>query len=711
MSSASSSQPVSPVHLPESVELLEQIVDQTKQILQDAGDAILALSKDQQSSVSLTLLRFQERQSEAAALQTGCTFPTMVHLDKPVRDASTEAKKSLQKAWSALHSRRDVYAILQQLEISQENDPMIRRLHQHTLRLFERHGAGLSEQDQQKLIQIRDEISSLELEFQRALNEDTTEILLTAEELDGCSEAWLQGLKKQTAAVKEEGGQEFYRVTMKTPDILNVSRNASLPETRKRVAIKYRQVCTDTNGPRVDRLLELRHDAAVLLGFKSHAAYQLNINMAQKVETVDEFLENIMSAIAGKRDSDKEVLLGLKKAEYERRGWSDQFDGQLCAWDVKYYQEILFRDQYAVDNNLIQQYFELDYVRDQIMGIYSKIFQLRIEQVPGKYWADDVTLFAVYDQKAQNEAGEAGQADPERFKIGYFYLDPFPRPGKYSHQCVVPLRASYVVSKTGEQVLPVAVNVGNLSRPTSERPALLKHTEVRTFFHEIGHVFHAMSNKARFSLFNFSWSAVPYPTSLAMDFLEVPSIMLENWLWEPLVLKRLSRHYKTGEQLPDDLIESLVRSRKVSAGLLFSQQIAATSIDMKLHSVDPKTRQESVAQLWKRMSESLAGIQMEGGPGVNPACQLYHIAMGYDAGYYVYAWSEMHAHDLYTRFKPSSSSPDGKKESRALDEVLGREYWEKVLSPGATVEPLELLRDFLGREPNPEAFQRYLTEP
>ncbi|KAF9346342.1 hypothetical protein BGX34_004026, partial [Mortierella sp. NVP85] len=519
----------------------------------------------------------------------------------------------------------DVYAILDELNQTSktERDPEVERLLQHTLRLFQRHGAALSEQDQQKLMKIRTEISGLELDFQKALNEDTTDILLTAEELEGCTEAWLSGLTK----VRKEDGVEYYKVTMKTPDILNVGRNAILPETRRRVAVTYRQMCVPVNGPRVESLIRLRHEAATLLGYKNHAAFQLDINMAKTVETVDTFLDTILSSISDKLKSDKQVLLDLKREEYEQRGWSSKFDGELYSWDVRYYQEILFKERYAVDNSLIQEYFELNHVRDQIMGVYSKIFQLRFEQIPGKYWADDVTLFAVYDQKAQDEAGESGQKDPSAFKIGYFYLDLFPRPGKYAHQCVVPLRPSYV-SSSGERMLPVAVNVGNLSRPTADRPAMLKHSEANTFFHEFGHVCHAMSSRARYSLFNFSWSVVPYPTSLAMDFLEVPSIMLENWLWEPTVLKRLGRHYKTGEELPDDLIESLVRTRKVLKGLLFSQQIAVTAIDMKLHSLDPNQRQQSIADLWKSMSENITGIKLENDPGVNPACQLYHIAMG-----------------------------------------------------------------------------------
>ncbi|KAF9914846.1 hypothetical protein BX616_007442 [Lobosporangium transversale] len=696
----------SPIQLPTTVQELNEITVRAQDILRSSGENLVGIPPAERT-IQNTLLKLQEDQSHAAALQTLCTFPAMVHLDKDVREAATEAKKSLQKAWSALFSRRDLYAILRQLEqdsatVAKLNaEPETKRLLGHTLRLFERHGAGLSESDQQKLIQVRSEISSLELDFQKALNEDTTDILLTADELEGCTEAWKSGLARM-----EKDGRNYYRVTMKTPDILNVSRNASLPETRKRVAVTYRQVCVTTNSPILDRLIQLRHEAAILLGYKSHAHYQLDINMAKQPETVDEFLNDIMSSISDKLEDDKKELLELKRQEYETRGWSNQFDGILHSWDVKYYQEILFKKKYAVDNSLIQEYFELEHVRDQIMGVYSKIFQLRFEQIPGKYWADDVTLFAVYDQKAQDEAGEDAKRDPSAFKIGYFYLDLFPRPGKYSHQCVVPLRPSFVVSQTGERLLPVAVNVGNLSRPTADRPALLKHSEANTFFHEFGHVCHAMSSKARYSIFNFSWSVVPYPTSLAMDFLEVPSIMLENWLWEPTVLKRLGRHYKSGDNLPDELIKSLVKTRKVLKGLLFSQQLAITAIDLKVHSIDPNSREQSIAQLWKEMSESIVGVKLEDGPNVNPACQLYHIAMGYDAGYYVYAWSEMHAHDLYTRFRNTPES-----ETKALDEALGREYWEKVLVPGATLEPIELLRSFLGREPNQQAFQRYLTEP
>ncbi|KAF9112868.1 hypothetical protein BGX27_002669 [Mortierella sp. AM989] len=697
--------PESPIQLPTSVQELHGIVAQVESILRASGDDLVAVPETERT-IENTLIKLQEAQSKAAAKQTQCTFPAMVHLDKDVRNAATEAKKSLQKAWSALFSRRDVFAILRQQDHGSAAvstlDPETQRLLKHTIRLFERNGAGLVEQEQQRLMEMRSEISGLELDFQKALNEDTTDILLTAEELEGCTESWLSGLARV-----EKDGNQYYRVTMKTPDILNVSRNAVLAETRKRIAVTYRKVCTSTNGPILERLIRLRHEAATLLGYKNHAAYQLDINMAKTVENVDEFLETITSSISEKREDDKKELLELKRVDYEKRGWSSQFDGELYSWDVKYYQEILFKEKYAVDNSLIQEYFELENVRDQIMAV---IFQLRFEQIPGKYWADDVTLFAVYDQKAQNDAGKSG-GDPSAFKIGYFYLDLFPRPGKYAHQCVVPLRPSYVDSSTGVRQLPVAVNVGNLSRPTADRPALLKHSEANTFFHEFGHVCHAMSSRSRYSLFNFSWSVVPYPTSLAMDFLEVPSIMLENWLWEPTVLKQLGKHYKTGEKLPNELIESLVRTRKVLKGLLFSQQVAITAIDLKLHSIAPDQRQKSIPELWKDMSEKIVGVKLENDPDVNPACQLYHIAMGYDAGYYVYAWSEMHAHDLYTRFTDKTEGSHTQEATRALDNALGREYWEKVLVPGATVEPIELLRNFLGREPNAQAFQRYLTEP
>lgn len=166
------------------------------------------------------------------------------------------------------------------------------------------------------------------------------------------------------------------------------------------------------------------------------------------------------------------------------------------------------------------------------------------------------------------------------------------------------------------------------------------------------------------------------------------------------------RHYKTGNQLPEDIIQSLTRTRKVSAGLKFSQQIAVTAVDLHLHIVDPNEREETIPQIWKEMTERLVGVRLEDGPGSNPAAQFYHIAMGYDAGYYVYAWSEMLAHDLFTRFSGNESS-----NPKTLDSKLGREYWDKILVPGASVDAIDLLRVFLGREPSPVAFQRFLTEP
>lgn len=238
------------------------------------------------------------------------------------------------------------------------------RLLEHTLRLFRRHGSALSQEGQERLMAIRSDISSKELDFQKNLNEDMTDILLTRDELEGCSEAWLSGLKTDKV-----DGHFYYRVTMKKPDILNVSKNASLPLTRKRVLLTYRQVCTSANGPILEQLIKLRHEAATLLGYKHHAAYQLEINMARTVETVETFLDNITTSIASKLESDRQELLDLKKAEYQRRGWSQNFDGELQSSDVKYYQELLFKEKYAVDNNLIQEYFPLDHVRDQILGM------------------------------------------------------------------------------------------------------------------------------------------------------------------------------------------------------------------------------------------------------------------------------------------------------------------------------------------------------
>ncbi|KAF9213157.1 Thimet oligopeptidase [Podila verticillata] len=436
---------------------------------------------------------------------------------------------------------------------------------------------------------IRSEISIKELDFQKNLNEDTTEILLTGDELDGCSEAWLSGLK-----TKKIDEVNYYRVTMKTPDILNVGKNASLPSTRKRVSVTYRQVCTTTNGPILEQLINLRHEAATLLGFKNHAAYQLDINMAKTVVAVENFLDGITTSIASKLEDDRKELLDLKKVECQRRGWS--FDGELQSSDVKYYQELLFKEKYSVDNNHIQEFFPLDYVRDQILGIYAHIFQLRFQQIPGKYWADDVTLFAVYDQKAQNAVGEDGTKNQESFKIGYFFF-------------------------------------GKVKR-----------------------------------------------------------------------LDPISVHYKTGKQLPEDVIQSLIKTRKVSAGLKFAQQLAVTAVDLKLHTVEPEGREETIPEIWREMTERLVGVKLEDGPGCNPAAQFYHISMGYDAQYYVYAYCEMHAHDLFTRFSNDSSG-----HPKTLDNTLGREYWDKVLAPGASVDAIDLLRDFLGREPTPDAFQRFLT--
>jgi len=287
-------------------------------------------------------------------------------------------------------------------------------------------------------------------------------------------------------------------------------------------------------------------------------------------------------------------------------------------------------------------------------------------------WHPEVQQFAVWEKDAKDESGF----------VGYCYLDLFPRDGKYSHAAVWGLFPGYELPNGGRHY-PLTAMVANLAKSTPDRPALMRHDDVTTFFHEMGHVFHGLLSRTRYARF--------HGTAVARDFVEAPSQMLENWCWEPEVLKKMSSHYETQEPLSDDLIAKIIKSRYVNVGLFYLRQLFFANFDLLVHnnSLDVDT---DYTKLWNELRQEISlvkGGEYQPGQGT-----FGHIVGGYDAGYYGYTYSLVFAADMYTTvFKKDP-----------LDPKLGRLYRDKILLVGGSRDEMDSLKDFLGREPNPEAF-------
>jgi len=336
-------------------------------------------------------------------------------------------------------------------------------------------------------------------------------------------------------------------------------------------------------------------------------------------------------------------------------------------YDTAYYSNQIQKSKFKVDQEKIRKYFPLEVVLKETFEIYSKLFSVVFEPVKGfKLWHEDVQLYVVKDK--------AGQI------MGYFALDLFPREGKYGHAAEFGITSG---RQAGEfYVAPFCSMVANFAKPGKNRPSLLSHEEVETFFHEFGHVMHEMLTVAKY--------AFHAGTSVARDFVELPSQMLEYWVWDQEMLKILSGHFKNhNDKLPPEMLKNLLKTKKHMVSLWSTRQLTQALFDLELH-LGPNGFKK-VESLHRQLTEKYLGIKLP--KSAMFAAGFGHL-VGYDAGYYSYMWAKVYAADAFARFKKEGM----------LNSETGASYRKSVLEKGSSVEEIELLKSFLGREPNNKAF-------
>ncbi|KAI8619462.1 hypothetical protein BC830DRAFT_1160627 [Chytriomyces sp. MP71] len=592
-------------------------------------------------------------------LVSSFTFPQHTSPLKQVRDASAEAAVK----WSAFtvetSMRKDVFATLQKCAAKKE--PLAeedQRLLDRFLRDFSRNGLNLSDATQSRITAIKKELSELGIQFSKNLGEENTKLHFTGVELDGVPEDILQRLPRRT----EDG---LYELSLKYPDALPVLKLCNVDSTRASMEAAFNSRCADANGVLLDRLVRLRQEQAGLLGFDSHAAYILDVRMAKTPEAVQSFLMDLAVKLKPLLENDMRDLLAQKQKTKKERG--EAFDGKLHPWDISYYINQVEKERYEVDHQELKQYFPLETVTKGLFGIYEQLLGLRFVEVKtAEVWHPEVQMFAVH-----NAADDS--------LVGHFYMDLLPREGKYGHAAVFGLQPQ------AEGQLPAAALVANFSKPSADTPSLLLHSEVVTYFHEFGHVFHQICSKVKWARFA--------GTSVERDFVECPSQMLENWVWEPKTLQLLAGHVQNStHKIPSDLLACLVASRNANSGYTDTRQILLGLFDQAIHSLPGA----DVRELWPRMQREIVGL--EATPGTFFPAAFGHLAGGYDAQYYGYMWSQVYATDMFfSRFK------DG---DRLLDPAVGADYRGMILARGGSRDASEMLREFLGREPSPDAFLR-----
>jgi metallopeptidase MepB len=618
-------------------------------------------------SVFLTLANADTR---IEATTEPLTFYQNVSPTKELRDSSNEADSLLRDFGVECSMRLDVFKAKMAAKENAKTSGQWDKLSAEQQRLVDkmildgtRAGLALPEEKRTELTTLNKELSQVCLEFNKNFNEENGVITFTEDELKGVPNDVISGYKKRS-----EDARVVYDVTFKTPDIMPVFKYAENPMTRKR-AMECHEERLAVNVPLLDRALEIRRRIASLLGYKTWADYKTEVKMIKTGKGIEEFVNDLQAKLLPVGIKDRDVLLALKKKECEEKGLA--FDGEFYLWDYRYYDRKYIEESLSLDDSIVKEYFPVSVVVPAILNIYQNLLGVQFQEIQNaSKWHPDVQAFSVWEKDAKDTSGF----------VGYCYLDLFPREAKYSHAAVWPLLPGYDLPDN-KRHYPLAAMVANLAKPTPDKPALMRHDDVVTFFHEMGHVFHGLLSKTKYSRF--------HGTSVVGDFVEAPSQMLENWCWEPKVLQQMSSHYQTKEPLSADLIEKIIKSRYVNVGLFYLRQLFFAKFDLKVHTDQVS---EDYTQLWCSMREKISLVKHD---KVCPGQGTFgHITGGYDAGYYGYTYSLVFAADMYaTVFKADP-----------LDPARGKLYREKILQPGGSREELDSLIDFLGRKPNSQAF-------
>lgn len=578
-----------------------------------------------------------------------------------LRDAASDAEKELEEWAVGLDYREDVYGALKAYA---DTRPALHgeeaKLLFETMRDYRRAGLALPKEERGEVEALRKKLAAMTTDFETHVTDARQKLVFTKAELEGVPEDFLE--QKGVS-----NGDGTYTVMANiTWHYLTVEENAKKEETRLKMESARDNLARAENIPLLQQILVTRDDIAHKLGYKSWADYQIEVRMAKTAAAAKDFLERLKTGLQPKFDAELAEFRALKVKE------TGDTNAQIHLWDWRYYANQLKKEKYTIDEEALKVYFPYQRVLYGMFSIYQRIFGLKFYRVEPPYkWVDDLQLYAVAD---------AATGEP----LGLFYLDMFPREGKYNHFAQFDIIQGKLFDN-GWYQRPTVALICNFPAPGPGKPSLLEHDDVETLFHEFGHAMHSILTRAKFARFS--------GTSVPRDFVEAPSQMLENWAWDKKVLDSFAADYRDpGKKIPPEILGKLKEAKLAIEGTYYRRQLSFGLVDLALHTQIHAGNAEDTVPL----SNEIAGDVFLPEPPDTAFVAYFGHLMEYDAGYYGYAWADAIAADMATVFQ---RAPQG-----YFDIGAGRRLRKEIYEVGDSRDIQVSIEKFLGRKQSIDPF-------
>jgi len=601
-------------------------------------------------TIENTLAPYDEIVLELDTAGSQASLIENVHPDQAVRDTAERVSQQVAAVATELSLNRPVYDALAAIDLAGA-DPETRYYVERTLRDFRLSGVDRDEATRAQIAKLRDELVEIGQEFSRNIRSDRRSVTVK-------DAAQLAGLPEDYIARHPAGADGTITITTDYPDALPVFSYAESDSLRHDLYMEFNNRAYPSNVAVLQRLIEKRHELARLLGFASWAELVMADKMVGSGLKVSEFIDRIVGLSGHRATEEYEMLLRRKR---ER----DPNAPQVNAWEAGYWSEQWRRSEYEFDAQSVRPYFPFERVKAGALDVASKLFGVTFTRVDAPVWHPAVECWEMREGDAL---------------VGRFYLDMHPREDKFSHAAEFDVRTGIA----GRQ-LPEAALVCNFPGGAAGDPGLMEHSDVRTLFHEFGHLLHALFAGRR------RWTGTG-GIRTENDFIEVPSQLFEEWVWHPRVLATFARHHETDEPIPAEMVERMRRASEFGKGLGVRRQMVYARVSLDAFARDPQSL--DLDQLVERIQDDYTPFPHVAGTHLQ--CSFGHLE-GYSAGYYTYMWSLVIEKDFFDRFGED-----------LLDPTMSMKYRKTVLEPGGSAPAAQLVRDFLGSDFSFDAYQEWL---